>query len=255
MYDVLVWASGFACFMLGEKFLEQLLGLFQGCGLSVILSLMTAGADEDVWLGGLGNDRRLFAGLRYFDDRMIRILYWIDCAISEMRATELEKECTIFYMEGILCEAEEPPDFLESKAYENEDCSITLLHNNKNWEHILETGRQKITTQMPRNSFILSSMIKGHKISRLRSIVQHANSECGQLIACLQMIVEWLVCLGDTMGDVEPVLPNLIDMKRQPRRVWEHIEKVISRSGAIQRAGYCDNSGNKSDCSVLCLMP
>ena len=55
-------------------------------------------ADEDVWLGGLGNDRRLIAGLRYFDDMMFWILYWIGCAMSEMRATELEKECTTFYI-------------------------------------------------------------------------------------------------------------------------------------------------------------
>ena len=123
-----------------------------------------------------------------------------------MRATELEKECTTLYMECILCEAEEPPDFLESKAHENEDCSIALRHSNKDWERILETGSQMITTQMSRTSSILSSMIKGHRISRLRSIVKHANSECDQPIACLQMVVEWLVCLGDTIDDVKSVL-------------------------------------------------
>ena len=37
--------------------------------------------------------------------------------------------------------------------------------------------------------------------------------------------------------------------------MWEHIEKRISSSGAIQMAGYCDDSGDESDCSVLLLVP
>ena len=158
--------------------------------MSVILALMTAGADEDKWLKILGCDRRLVAGLRYFDDRCIWIMHLGGCATSGARADELVAACTEFYMEGILCEHEEPPNFLESMIYENNDCSVTLLHNNKNWENMLLTGEQKIYTQMPRRSFIAGSMINGHRMSRLRSIVKPANSECAQLLACLQMIVE-----------------------------------------------------------------
>ena len=42
------------------------------------------------------------------------------------------------------------------------------------------------------------------------------------------MIVEWLVCLGDPMGDVKSVLCNLIDMKRQARRVGYTLRKLLA---------------------------
>lgn len=250
IFAVLLWASDFSCFMLGIHFLVQLLGLFQGCALSVILSLMTAGADEDRWLCSLGNDRRLVVGFRYFDDRFIWFIYFVDCLESKARAKQLMADAPGIYMVGIVCEPEDPPDFLESTILESPDGHVILMHNNKNWDHVAEHGRQKIITQLPRSSYTSKTIIDGHRMSRLRSIVKHANSFEAKIRASLQMVVEWVICLGDTMDDAARILMKLREKRSQPLEVWLEVMKVMNISKTIRVSGHCDESGAESDCSL-----
>ena len=211
---------------------------------------MTAGADEDRWLCSLGNDRRLVVGFRYFDDRFIWFIYFIDCLESKARAKQLMADAPGIYMVGIVCEPEDPPDFLESTILESPDGHVILMHNNKNWDHVVEHGRQKIITQLPRSSYTSKTIIDGHRMSRLRSIVKHANSFEAKIRASLQMVVEWVICLGDTMDDAARILMKLREKRSQPLEVWLEVMKVMNISKTIRVSGHCDESGAESDCSL-----
>ena len=249
IYDVLVWASNYSSFALGEHFLEQLLGLFQGCALSVILSLMCAAADEDKWLTSIGDDRKYVSGVRYFDDRWILFMYFLDCFESKRVATKLHSECSKFYMEGIVCEPEPPPHFLESSIFESNDGLILLFHNNKNWDTLHSENRQKIITQMPRSCYAPTSVINGHRMSRLRSIVAHSNTLEGKISSVIQMITEWIVCLGDDMADVRRIMKRLYTKKRKPVMVWHLILKIIDEFSVQQLVERYEDPAYESDCS------
>ena len=224
IYEILVWASQFSNFKLGRHFLTQVLGLFQGCALSVILALYTAAADEDRWLSSLGNDRRLIYGFRYFDDRCLWILYFPLSTTSRSRATELKHLCTTFYMHGIECEPEPPPCFLESIITELPNGTLDFQHNNKNWDNVLLHRCQSIYSQLPRCSYQFCSIIDGYRISRLKSVITHSNTTIGKTTAAIQQVTEWHTCLQDEFDDILRVLKCLLrNPPQKTRDIWHAV--------------------------------
>ena len=249
--DVLTWASQFSCFMFGTSFLEQTLGLFQGCALSVILALFTASADEDKWLGSLGADRSLVFGFRYFDDRKLWFIYNMFSATSRARATALKEQSTMIYMAGIECEPEESPNFLETCISELSDGSLHLAHNNKNWDSVCQHNSQSVYTQLPRCSFSPTSVIDGHRASRLKTVVMHSNNHFGMITAALQQIIEWTTCLGDTTHDAIRILRCLQhNTTRITRGVWPTVLQITTKcSGVTDLLQPIDGTDNVSECS------
>ena len=250
--EVLVWASQFSCFMFGIHFLEQILGLFHGCALSVILALFTAAADEDRWLCSLGADRPLVFGFRYFDDRKLWFMYYVFSTTSRSKATTLKRQSTQIYMLGIECEPEEPPNFLESSLIELPDGSLSLMHNNKSWSSICLNSCQSVYTQLPRCSFSPTSVIDGHRVSRLKSVVMHSNTHIGMVTAALQQIIEWTTCLGDTIPDVMRILRCLQhNTTRITRGVWPAILQITTKcSGVTDLLEQIDDPDSESECSI-----
>lgn len=225
--DVLQWATNFSCFMLGTVMLEQVLGLFQGCALSVILALMTAAADEAHWLALLGADRPLVCGLRYVDDRYLRFVYLLNNPESKATAYLLKTESSCIYMEGIVCEVVDPGPFLESIISEEADGKLVMRHYNKNWESIDLHGRPLYLSQPSRASFCGQSKIDGYRMARLRAVVSHCSSFGLQMLAVQQTIAEWLLGLGDEIADVLRVVTRLWKKHYKPRKVWTYLRNYI----------------------------
>jgi hypothetical protein len=252
IYEVLVWASGFSCFKLGVHFLRQILGLFQGCALSVILALFTAAADEDRWLCSLGADRQLVFGFRWFDDRFLWFIYTMFSTTSRSKATRLRKDSSQIYMDGIECEPEDPPNFLESALTERPDGTLLLMHNNKNWSSICTHGCQSIITQLPRSSFHPDSILDGYRISRIKSVIMHANTDFGMIAAALQQITEWTTCLGDDVDDVIRMLRCLChNTTRSTRGIWKTVLDITTRCNeATVPSGEHLDDPEGSECSA-----
>ena len=251
IYDVLTWASKFSCFKLGDHFLQQTLGLFQGCALSVILALFTAAADEDRWLSSLGADRKLIYGFRYFDDRFLSFTYQMFSATSRAKATYLRDTSSRIYMDGIVCEPEDPPNFLESAITERPDGTLLLMHNNKNWDSVCTHGSQCIITQLPRCSFHTSSILDGYRLSRIKSVVRHSNTEFGMITAALQLITEWTTCLGDNVEDVIRMLKSLChNTSKTMSAVWDAVYDITIKcnDAAAPMIEHTDTP-NCSECS------
>ena len=252
--DVLKWASQFSSFMLGKHFLEQSLGLFQGCALSVILALFTASADEDRWLNSLGADRNLVFVFRYFDDRKLWFIYNPYSATSRCKALRLKQLSTQIYMIGIECEPEDSPNFLECCITEQPDGSLSLSHYNKNWESVCHRNCQCVYSQLSRCSYTPSTVIDGHRATRLNSVVTHCNSHDGMVIAALQQVAEWTTCLEDTIPDVIRILTHLQHkMQKTTRRVWPHVLQIVTDCrDAMDIRQQLEDASSASECSFTC---
>ena len=169
--------------------------------------------------------------------------------MSKRVATRLHSESSEFYTDGIACEAEPPPNFLESSIFESNDGQILLFHNNKNWEMVCSEHRQKIITQMPRSCYAARSTIDGHRMSRLRSIVVHSNTLEGKICSVIQMITEWILCLGDTMVDVKRIVRCLYRKRKKPWMIWHLILKIIDEFSVMQLVERYEDPAYESDCS------
>ena len=64
------------------------------------------------------------------------------------------------------------------------------------------------------------------------------------------MVVEWVICLGDSMDDAARGLMKLREEGSQPLEVWLEIMKVMNISKATRVSGHCDESDTESDCSL-----
>ena len=137
-------------------------------------------------------------------------------------------------MAGIECEPEESSNFLETCFTELPDGSLHLTHNNKNWDSVCQCNCQSVYTQLPRCSFSLTSIIDGHRISRLKNVVMHSNNHIGMITAALQQIIEWIICLGDTIHDVMRILRCLQhNTMRITRGVWPIILQITTKCSGV----------------------